>query len=430
MSGVQRRRNRCSSPAEILTSTSEMHFTHTELPNGLNLVSEANPRAQSVALGFFVRTGSRDETPEVAGVSHFLEHMAFKGDEKYSAADVNRVFDELGANSNASTSEENTIYYAAVLPESLEPTLDLLSSLIRPSLRQADFDVEKQVIIEEIGMYDDQPSYAVYEQAMQTYFSAHPLGQSVLGTRESIEALTSEQMRAYHAQRYGAENITLAVAGAFDPQELERLVEARCGAWPRGNSSRILSRPAPVPLTRWTTKPTIHQQHIIGMSPAPDATDPLRFAAEMLSVIVGEEGSGRLYWELVETGQAETADLGYNEFEGHGAWMTYLCCEPDVVDENLETVLAVFKDVIRSGISETELEQARNKVASRAVLRSERPMGRMSSLGNDWLYRREYRSVQDDLQQVRGVTVRDIQQLVEAFPLKIVTQVGLGPKEA
>lgn len=406
-----------------------MEFSHAELPNGLHVLGEVNPRAHSVALGFFVRTGSRDETPEVAGVSHFLEHMAFKGDERYSAADVNRVFDELGANYNASTSEETTLYYAAVLPESLEPTLDLLSALIRPSLRTADFDMEKQVIIEEIGMYDDQPSYAVYEQAMQAYFGSHPLGYSVLGTKESITALTAEQMLQYHARQYGTENLTLVAAGNFDFENLKSLAEQRCGGWLRGGAERKLVAPRPAEITKWVEKGTIHQEHVIAMSPAPEATDPLRFAAEMLSMIVGEEGSGRLYWELVESGRAETADLGYSEFDGHGSWMTYLCCEPDDVDENLELIQRVLEKVMREGVTEEELQQARNKVSSRTVLRSERPMGRLSVLGNDWLYRHEYRSVAEDLAQLRGVTARDIQELMERFPLRTLTQVGLGPRK-
>lgn len=405
-----------------------MQFSQIELPNGLHILGEVNPRAHSVALGYFVRTGSRDETPEVAGVSHFLEHMAFKGDERYSAADVNRVFDELGANYNASTSEETTLYYAAVLPESLEPTLDLLSTLIRPSLRQADFDVEKQVIIEEIGMYDDQPSYAVYEQAMQAYFAGHPLSHSVLGTAASITSLRSDQMRDYHARHYGTENLTLVAAGNFDFDELVKLAERRCGSWARGGAARQLLAPHPPKAVRWVEKDSIHQEHVIAMAPAPEATSRLRFAAEMVSVIVGEEGSGRLYWELVESGRAETADLGYSEFEGHGSWMTYLCCEPGDVDANIELLERVLDKVMADGLTESELEQARNKVASRTVLRSERPMGRLSTLGNDWIYRHEYRTVAEDIALLRGVTLKDIRELLDAFPLRTVTQVGLGPK--
>src|SRR5581483_12025367 len=134
-------------------------FHHTTLPNGLHIVAETWPQAHSAAFGFFVRTGSRDEPPAWNGVSHFLEHMIFKGTKRHSAEDVNRIFDEVGAQYNASTSEETTIFYAAVLPEYLPDTFDLLADILQPSIRDADFEMEKQVILEEIGMYDDQPSF-------------------------------------------------------------------------------------------------------------------------------------------------------------------------------------------------------------------------------------------------------------------------------
>src|SRR6185295_7240928 len=134
----------------------------------------------------------------------------------HSADDVNRVFDEVGAKYNASTSEETTLFYAAILPEYLPQTFDLLADIMRPALRQDDFDMEKKVILEEIGMYDDQPTYTAYERLMQTHFAGHPLGKSVLGTNESITALKADQMRAYHQARYVAGNILLAVAGQFD----------------------------------------------------------------------------------------------------------------------------------------------------------------------------------------------------------------------
>ncbi|MFZ9090119.1 MAG: M16 family metallopeptidase, partial [Planctomycetaceae bacterium] len=146
-----------------------MKFQQRQLSSGLTLIAETNPAVHSVAAGFFVRTGSRDESTEVSGVSHFLEHMAFKGDEQFSADDINRIFDEIGARYNASTSEEVTTYYAAVLPEFLETTLQLLTTLMRPSLRKADFDMEKNVILEEISMYEDQPSFTCYDHAMATH---------------------------------------------------------------------------------------------------------------------------------------------------------------------------------------------------------------------------------------------------------------------
>src|SRR5437868_11312519 len=150
-----------------------MPFHRRKLPNGLQLIGETSPSARSVALGFFVRTGSRDETPEVSGVTHFLEHMVFKGTPRRSALDVNRDFDRIGANYNAFTSEENTVFYACVLPEYLPQALDILADILRPSLRADDFKMEKNVIIEEIGMYEDQPSFLAYDHAKRIYFAKH-----------------------------------------------------------------------------------------------------------------------------------------------------------------------------------------------------------------------------------------------------------------
>ena len=187
-----------------------MKFHEFKLDNGLQVVAELNPNVHSVAMGFFVRTGSRDETSAVSGVSHFLEHMAFKGDDKFTADDVNRIFDEIGAKYNASTSEEITLFYAAVLPEYLPRACEILAAILFPSLRQEDFDMEKNVILEEIGMYEDQPSFVAYENLMRTHFSGHPLSQCILGTSQSVTDLTSEQMRNYHSEHYGTGNITLA----------------------------------------------------------------------------------------------------------------------------------------------------------------------------------------------------------------------------
>src|SRR6516165_9461688 len=183
------------------------------LKNGLQIISETSPSARSVALGFFVRTGSRDETAEISGVTHFLEHMVFKGTPRRSADDVNLDFDRIGANYNAFTSEENTVFYAAILPEYLPQAVDVLADILRPSLREEDFEMEKNVIIEEIGMYEDQPMWSAYDHAKRVYFADHPLGNSILGTPDSIRALKRDQMHEYFRRRYVPGNIAVVAAG-------------------------------------------------------------------------------------------------------------------------------------------------------------------------------------------------------------------------
>ena len=404
-----------------------MQFYQHQLSNGLQIIAELTPNVYSTAAGFFVRTGARDETAAVSGVSHFLEHMAFKGDSRYSADDVNRIFDEVGARYNASTGEDVTTYYAAVLPEYLPTTMEMLTVLMQPSLRQDDFDTEKNVILEEIGMYDDMPSFTVYDTAMATHFAGHPLGQSILGTTESITALASDQMRNYHREQYCTGNMTLVVTGNVDFRTVVELAEAHCCRLTAGRQERPLPKLHPENRTQMVVREGSSHQHLMQMGVAPLSTDPLRYAAELLTVIVGDDCGSRLFWSLVDPGYAESAELGYNEYDGAGTWMTYISCVPDQVTSNLRRMQETFDEVNRDGVTEEELEQARNKVASRIVLRGERPMGRLSSLGGNWIYRGEYRSVSDDLEAIRGISAGDIRSLLEAFPLAVNTTVGVGP---
>ena len=404
-----------------------MQFHQHTLSNGLTIVAESNPDVHSVALGFFVRTGARDEAPELNGVSHFLEHMAFKGTERFTADDVNRIFDEVGAEYNASTSEEVTQFYGAILPEYLPQTFELLSSILYPTLRQDDFDMEKKVILEEISMYQVQPMHVAYEAGMLKHFEGHPLGTSILGTLESVGALTAEQMRQYHADHYRAGNITLAIAGNFDFDQIVDLAKQHCDHWPAGTLDRPIHEAKPKGGIAIVTQDTRQQQNIIQMTPGPAAQDELRFAAEILSVIVGDDGGSRIYWEVVDPGLVEFAELGYYDYDGSGSYMTWLSCQPETTEENLARIQAIYDVVNKDGVTEVELEQAKNKVASRVVLRSERPMGRLSSLGSNWVYRKEYQSVADDLAILRGLTLDDIRKCLDAYPLGACTTTAVGP---
>jgi predicted Zn-dependent peptidase len=404
-----------------------MQFHETTLDNGLKVIGELNSSVHSVALGFFVRTGARDETPEVNGVSHFLEHMAFKGNEKFSADDVNRVFDEIGAEYNAQTGEEATLYYAAILPEYLPIAFEMLSGLLQPSLREDDFNTEKQVILEEISMYQDQPMHVAYDHAMQTHFKGHALGKSILGPYEGIEALTVDQMRSYHATHYRGGNITLAVAGNTDWEQIVKLAQQYCSAIPAGTIERPIVEPQSQGGLSLVAQDSRVQQHVVQMTPAPSAQNELRFAAEILTVIVGDDGGSRIYWELVDPGLVEFAELGYYDYDGAGLFTTWIGCQPDRTKDIIARIQGIYQQVNFDGVTTEELEQARNKVASRVVLRSERPMGRLSSLGGNWVSRQEYRSVADDLETLRSLTIEDIRRVLDEFPLGALTTSTVGP---
>ena len=401
--------------------------THT-LPNGLTVIGETSPSARSVALGFFVRTGARDETPEVSGVTHFLEHMVFKGTPRRSALDVNIDFDRIGANYNAFTSEENTVFYAAVLPEYLAQAVDILADILRPSLRVEDFEMEKNVISEEIGMYEDQPNWSAYDHAKRVYFADHPLGHSILGTPESIRALTRDQMHAYFERRYVAPNITVACAGNFDWPRLVDLVTQHCGGWNGGQAGRQDVRDA-----RGSggfevlVREKVAQEHVVLMSPGPAADSPLRHAAGTLAMAVGDDTGSRLYWALIDPGLADSADASFHEYEGTGAFYTSFSCEPGLAESDLAKVRQVLSEVQRDGITEDELRQAKSKILSRVVRGSERPMGRMQAIGMDWTYLHQYRTVDDELRAFDAVSLKTIREVLDQYPLDRLTTFALGP---
>ncbi|MFZ5829572.1 MAG: M16 family metallopeptidase [Planctomycetota bacterium] len=404
-----------------------MEFVRHTLGNGLEIVAECNAAAHSAAYGFFVRTGARDETDPESGVSHFLEHMMFKGTPRRSADDVNREFDEMGAYYNAFTSEENTVYYAAVLPEFQGRVVELLADILRPALRDEDFTTEKQVILEEIQMYDDQPPFGADEKCRAAYFGAHPLGRSVLGTIKSITDLSVDQMRGYFDRRYRPSNIVLAAAGKVDFPSLLMSAEDACGPWEPSDAPRPVEPPAPRRSFHVLEKSTAAQQYLLRLSPGPSAEQGDRFAAKLLATILGDESGSRLYWELVDPGLAESVVVSHYEHQGAGVMLTYMSCEPDRTQDNLQRILKVFRDVQRDGVTQAELDQARSKIRSRIVLSSERPRGRMFVVGSDWIYRGKYRPVGEDLADVNAVTVEAIAEVLRNYPLDVATTVSIGP---
>ncbi|MCI0360316.1 MAG: insulinase family protein [Planctomycetaceae bacterium] len=404
-----------------------MDFRHHTLDNGLEIVAEIAPNAYSSAYAFFVRTGARDESDAVSGVSHFLEHMVFKGSDRRSAAEVNRDLDDLSASSNAYTSEEQTVYFATTLPEDQAKIIDLLADMMRPSLRQDDFDTEKKVILEEIAKYDDQPPYGANEKCMAAFFGSHPLGRSVLGTTASVGNLARDQMLAYFQERYSPRNMVLIAAGNVDWDGLLRQADEHCGRW----KSFDAPRPLPPALARqaWQVihKPQATQQYVMQLSAGPAADDDDRYAARLLGTIVGDDTGSRLFWELVDTGLAETAAFGAHEFQKAGIFVTYLACAPEQTAESLARVRGVLADVSASGVTADELLRAQNKICAHLVLQAERPTNRLFAVGNAWIQRRQYKTVREAVDAYRRVTLDDITRVLKTYPLDRPASVAVGP---
>ncbi|QEG35535.1 M16 family metallopeptidase [Bythopirellula goksoeyrii] len=404
-----------------------MKFRSHTLENGLEIVAECNDTAHSVGLGFFVRTGARDETDAVAGVSHFLEHMVFKGTPHRTADDVNREFDELGAHYNAFTSEENTVYYASVLPEYQESVIDILADIMRPSLRDEDFDMEKKVIIEEIQMYADQPPFGMDDKIKELHYGRHPLARSVLGTEFTVGELAVDQMRDYFESRYASDNLFIAAAGKVDFDALVKQVESRCVDWKPALTVRELPPYESHTGFQCVPRPTSTQQYILQLADAPAAEDDRRFAAKLLATMFGDDSGSRLYWELVDPGLVESASLGHYEYQGAGMYFSWLSCAPEDAVANFSRMSELQDVAQEKGFTEQELYQAKSKVKARVVLGSERPRNRLFNVGGNWLQRREYRSVADDLQAIDAVTLDEVERLLTEFPINQHTTVTIGP---
>ena len=404
-----------------------MEFKSEKLNNGLAVIGELNKSAKSAAVGFFVKTGSRDETGRISGVSHFLEHMLFKGTEKLSALEVNEAFDRTGAQFNAFTSEENTVYYAAVLPEYLEEVTRLWAELMRPALRDEDFSIEKNVIKEEIAMYKDLPSFDVMERCRTLHFDGHPCGNSVLGSEESIDNLTAEQMRDYFATRYAPDNMVLACAGDFDWDRICSLAAESCGQWQPKAVERKLDHHEGSKRKERIGKANLVREHICLMSAGVSARDPRRFAASLLGMIIGDDVGSRFFWELVDKAVAESATMQFGAMDGTGAFSSYIRCSSENVTRVLDTILAVFDDLVQNGVAKEELQTAKNKLLSALVIKNELPMGRLVDLGFNWIYLQEYVTTEDEVNAIKAVTVDDVHSLIERFDPGNFTQFCLGP---
>jgi predicted Zn-dependent peptidase len=405
-----------------------VEFKEKTLANGLQLIGEVNTHAKSTAVGFFVKSGSRDETPEISGVSHFLEHMMFKGTDQMDALEVNAAFDATGAQFNAFTSEEHTVYYASVLPEYLAEVTRLWIELMRPSLRDEDFDLEKNVIKEEIAMYQDMPHFEVLDRCRSLHFESHPCGNSVLGTVDSVGALTSQQMRDYFKQQYAPNNMVLVWAGNFNWEQMVDLAERSCTSWQAQAVSRPLSHCSGSFKTDRLVQPKMAREHVCLMSQGISFQDDRRYVGSLLTAILGDDTCSRYYWELVDKALAEAAGMSIDTMDGTGMLYSYFKCSSDHRDQVLDVVRGLLADVKQKGVTEDELRIAKNKKLSALVIRNELPMGRLIDLGLSWAYMKAHHLIQDDIDAIKAVTVQGMRDLMEEIDPSRFTLYSMGPK--
>lgn len=420
-----RRKNRMSVGRYTVVMPYSFH-SHT-LPNGLKIIAEVSPEAHSASAGFFVKTGARDEASPLMGVSHFLEHMMFKGTEGLSADELNRAFDEIGARNNAFTSNEMTCFYAHMLPEHMPRGVELLSRMMRPALKQADFDTEKGVILEEIAMYQDNPFWVLYEATVEKHFGSHPLSHRVLGTSATITALKRDEMLGYFEDRYSADNTVLALAGNVDFEGVCRQVEALCGGWRPTRVSRDGAKPAYAGGTLEVRQDKVNRGYVLGMCDAPAIRDDRRYAAGMLAQILGASDNSRLHWAIIEPGLAEQAQASYDAHDGFGEFFVFAVCDAAKLEEVWGVIEKEMAD-LEGSLKQEDLDRLRAKLVTAATLGGERPGDRMHRLGRLWTYMGEYTTLERELEKMAAVTIEDVRRVAKEFPLRPLTVGRLLPK--
>ncbi len=403
-----------------------IEYKERVLPNGLRVVGEVDAAAHSAAAGFFVRTGARDEAPELMGVSHYLEHMMFKGTVSITADALNQRFDAMGARNNAYTTSEMTCFHAHVIPERAGEVVDLLGQMMRPALRDDDFNTEKGVILEEIAMYKDNPFFVLYEETIDRHYRGHRLGHRVLGTTETITDLKRDAMMGYFADRYSADNSVVSVAGRVDFDAACEQIERVCGGWKATGATRDTARPETGAGGFSMTDAGLSRVYMLGLSPAPSGQDDRRYAAALASQVLGAGDNSRLHWALIDTGRADEAQAAYDGHDGCGDFFVYASCEPKRADEVWETLVKEARNLSES-LDEDDLVRLRAKVATGATVGGERPNDRMQRLGRQWMTKRRYFSLEEELGLINAVTVDDVRAVLAEFPIEPTSWGRLGP---
>ncbi len=394
-----------------------VHYREHALPNGLRIVAEIDPQAASAAAGFFVRSGARDEPTELMGISHFLEHMVFKGTETRSGEEIDERFDDLGVRHNAWTSHEITAFHVHGLPGVLKPSLEILADIMRPALRQSDLEDEQEVVIEEIAMYEDQPFWQLWEAASAAYFGDHPMGHRVLGLTETVRGIDADAMRVWHEARYGADNIVLSLAGNLDFDRVAADIAGWCGGWCPTGAERVaheLSHSA-VELSEHSDK--VAASYVLGIAPAPALQDARRHAAAILAWILGRGDGSRMHWSLVDPGHAEEARCDFEAHDRCGQFVSWAVCPPESADA-VESMMRQAHDDLVGSISEDDLSMARSMIRTAVTVHSELPAGRMQRLGRMVTTVGHHVPLESELDAINAVTLDDLRAVAEAWPLQ------------
>ncbi|MYK56267.1 MAG: insulinase family protein [Acidimicrobiia bacterium] len=397
------------------------HYRLSTLGNGLRLITEEMPALRSVSVGCWVDTGARDERPNEAGASHFLEHLLFKGTEELSARRIAETFDGMGAESNAFTSKEQTCYWARLLDEDLPVGMRLLSEMLqRPAFRQNEIDSERQVVFEEINMREDDPQDSAFEAFSRTVHDGHALGRPVLGTRESIGAMTRADLDGYWRRRYGPDSMVVALAGAVRHSEARELVEELFGEWSGGEVGHSFSSNSPSASVGLVERDT-EQAHLVLGGSGMDRSDERRWAFGILNLVLGGGMSSRLFTSIrEERGLAYSIFSFSHSYADSGVWGIYVGTTPRQTAEVMELIDRQLSRIMDEGITDAELEKARGAARGALAMAMEDSQSRMVHLGRDEICGLEHYSMDERLGRILAVERSDVTE--------VARQLFSGPK--
>jgi predicted Zn-dependent peptidase len=407
----------------------------TEFGSGLRVVTERMPGVRSVALGFWVQAGSRDEPPPISGSSHFLEHLLFKGTRTRTARDIAEAFDAVGGDINAFTAKENTCFYARVRDRDLPMAIEHLSDMLQASvLREADFVSEKRVILEEINVHEDTPDDLVHDLFTETLWPKHPLGRPILGTKTSIRAATRQQVWRFYRRRYVPGNLVVVAAGNLRHDDVLARLSASMETGPVRSEGpaawkvRATGR-APVGAGRTRIKRRdTEQAHICVGASGLSRSDPDRFAFGIVNAALGGGMSSRLFQEIREKrGLAYSAYSYHQMFAEAGLFCAYAGTTPARAQEVLRIIREQLADVAEHGLEPAEFERAKGHTKGSIVLSLEDPGGRMSRHGKSEIAHGETLTVSQLLARISAVTPADARRAAERVLSQPMTTVVLGP---
>lgn len=398
-----------------------------ELSNGLRVVLEKIPTCRSVTFGIWVKTGSRNETTANNGISHFIEHMLFKGTDRYSAKDIAEVFDGIGGNVNAFTSKEYTCYYAKVLDEHLPLAVDVLSDMFFHSqFDSEELAKEKNVIYEEISMYEDTPDDIVHDLITRAAYNDHALAYSILGTEEVLSGLTSDDLRTYMNEHYHLGNTVISLAGNIDEQVFT-LLEEKFGHFNRREEEQKIIEPVFTSGLIYHPKQT-EQNHICLSFPGCSIADPRIYAMILLNNTVGGGMSSRLFQEI-----REKRGLAYSVYSYHSAHMDsgqftiYAGTAPKQTEEVLKVTIEMMGNLLQQGLSESELKKGKEQLKGSLILSLESTSSRMNRLGKNELLHGRHFTLDEIIERIEAVTMDDFDSLFkelfsQPFALSMVGQ--------